>query len=142
MKGETGLNKEFLIERTDLGKTWIASTSFAPLRNKNDEIIGVVQTMHDITEQKKSEQERERQAQLLNQVQDGIIGTDPNFQITYWNKGAEQMYGYSETEALGKTTKELLQPLYAPGEREKIIDELNRHGAAKSENPYQTSEWN
>jgi len=132
LKGEKGLNKEFLIERTDLGETWIASSNFAPLRNKNGDIIGVVQTMHDITERKKFEQEREHQALLLNQVQDGIIGSDPNFQITYWNKGAEQIFGYSEAEALGKTTKELLRPIYAPGEREKIIDELSRRGTAQS----------
>jgi len=132
LKGEIGFNQEFLIERTDLGETWITSTSFAPLRNKNGEILGVVQTFHDITERKKSEQEKERQAQLLGQVQDGIIGADPDFRITYWNKGAVQMYGYSETEALGKTTIELLRPLYSPGEREKIIDELNRFGTSKA----------
>lgn len=71
-------------------------------------------------------------SQLLNQLQDSIIRTDPDFRITYWNKGAEQMYGYSETEALGKTTKELLRPIYAPGEREKIIDELTRLGTSKA----------
>lgn len=71
-------------------------------------------------------------SQLLNQVQDGVIRTNPNFRITYWNKGAEQMYGYSEAEALGKTTKELLRPIYVPGEREKIIDELNRFGTSKT----------
>src|SRR4030042_4536747 len=69
LKGEIGVNKEFLIERTDLGKTWVASTNFAPLRNKNSEIIGVVQTLYDITERKESERELNQQAQLLNQVQ-------------------------------------------------------------------------
>ena len=82
----------------------------------------------EMTEQKKSKQERERQSQILNQVQDGIIGTNHNFQITYWNKGAEQMFGFSEAEALGKNSQDLLHPSYAPGEREKIIDELNRKG--------------
>ncbi len=132
LRGETGFNKEFLIERTDLGISWISSSSFAPLRNKNGDIIGVVQTMHDITEQKKYELEKEHQARLLNLVQDGIIRSDPNFRITYWNKGAELMYGYSETEALGKTTTELLRPMYSPGEREKIINDLNHFGRSKA----------
>ena len=86
----------------------------------------------EMTEQKKSKQERERQSQILNQVQDGIIGTNHNFQITYWNKGAEQMFGFSEAESLGKNSQDLLHPSYAPGEREKIIDELNRQGKARS----------
>jgi len=101
-------------------------------RETGIEIIGVVQTIQDITKRKKSEQERDHQAQMLNQVQDGIIRTDPDFRITYWNKGAEQMYGYSEAEALEKTTRELLRSIYAPGEREKIIDELNRLGTSKA----------
>jgi len=83
------------------------------------------------SELKKSEKEREQQKQLLNHVQDGIIVSDPDFRINYWNKGAEQIFGYNKAEALGKTTQELLRPTYAPGEREKIIHELNRNGTSK-----------
>jgi len=41
------------------------------------------------------------------------------------------MFGFSEAEALGKNSQNLLQPSYAPGEREKIIDELNRKGTSR-----------
>ena len=38
------------------------------------------------------------------------------------------MFGFSEAEALGKNIARSFTSFYAPGEREKIIDELNRQG--------------
>ena len=70
------------------------------------------------------------EAMLLSHVNDGIIGADADSRITYWGGGAERMYGYTQTEAIGKTTLELLRPIYAPGERERIFENLNRAGTA------------
>jgi PAS domain S-box-containing protein len=70
------------------------------------------------------------EAMLLSHVNDGVIGSDADSRITYWGKGAERMYGFTEAEALGKTTLELLRPTYDPGEREKIIADIDRLGAS------------
>ena len=72
------------------------------------------------------------QALLLGQVRDAISGTDADARITYWNKGAEHMYGFTEEEALGKTSTELLRPIYAAGEREKIMTDLARSCSSKA----------
>lgn len=50
-----------------------------------------------------------RQAHLINLAHDAIITTDSERRIVTWNHGAEQMYGWSESEAVGKTLHELLQ---------------------------------
>ena len=50
-----------------------------------------------------------RQAHLINLAHDAIITTDSDRRIVTWNNGAEQMYGWSESEAVGKTLHELLQ---------------------------------
>ena len=47
------------------------------------------------------------QASLLDITHDAIIARDLNDVITYWNRGAEQLYGWSREEALGKTPHEL-----------------------------------
>ena len=94
------------------------------------QIKGIEAFVRDITVRKKAEEEIAYHALLLNKVNDAVIGTDSNFNITYWNKGAELMYGYTESEALGKGSVELLNPIYAPGEREKIINELNDKGSS------------
>jgi PAS domain S-box-containing protein len=87
---------------------------------------------HDVTKRQKNEEEIKYQAFLLSQVNDAIIGVDSNFCITYWNFGAEQMYGYTKEEALNEKSNELLKPIYAFGERDKIMEELNEKGHSKS----------
>ncbi len=94
------------------------------------QIKGIEAFVRDITVRKKAEQEIAYHALLLSKVNDAVIGTDSNFNITYWNKGAELMYGFTESEALGKGSVELLSPKYAPGERERIISELNDKGSS------------
>ncbi len=69
------------------------------------------------------------QAILLDQINDGVLGADADARITYWNRGMEKIFGFTEAEALGKTSRELLRPIYASGEREKIMEELERYGS-------------
>ena len=42
-----------------------------------------------------------RQAQILDQINDSVITMDLAGFITQWNKGAERLFGYSEKEAVG-----------------------------------------
>lgn len=48
--------------------------------------------------------------QLLSLCSDAIIVRDTDDKITYWNKGAERLYGWSQEETLGRTSMELLCP--------------------------------
>jgi PAS domain S-box-containing protein len=121
---------EYTIKTKD-GRTLYAELNIT-FTYEGDKCVGAFVIAHDITERKRFEQEIHRQALLLSQVHDGVIATDPNFRINYWNKGAEQIYGYSEAETLGKTTVELLRPIYAPNERKKIIDKIKSHGTSRA----------
>ena len=87
---------------------------------------------HNITEIKKAEKQMEFDSLILNQVNDAVLGVDNNFNITYWNKGAEKMFGYTQKEALGTNTVELIRPKYVPGEREKKLEELEKKRALKT----------
>jgi PAS domain S-box-containing protein len=62
----------------------------------------------DITERKAKEQQIQEQAALLNVATDAIIVRDLDNQIQFWNKGAESIYGWSATDAIGKQTTQLL----------------------------------
>ena len=44
----------------------------------------------------------EQQAQILNQMQESVITMDQTGFITSWNRGAEQLFGYSAAEAIGR----------------------------------------
>ena len=48
------------------------------------------------------------QASLLDMAQDAIIARDLNHLITYWNKSAERLYGWTSCEALGRSVRDLL----------------------------------
>jgi PAS domain S-box-containing protein len=53
------------------------------------------------------------QAVLLDSVQESIVGTGLDNIVTFWNKGAEHLFGYSAEEAIGKPVDSLIFP---PGE--------------------------
>jgi PAS domain S-box-containing protein len=59
---------------------------------------------HDTLEEKVQERTKElrNQAEMLSQVNDAIIAIDNDTKITYWNKGAERLYGFKSDEILGK----------------------------------------
>ena len=64
--------------------------------------------------------ERTQQASLLNLTHDSIFVRDMNDQVTYWNRGAQELYGWSAAEAVGKRSHDLLQTIF-PGP----LDEIN-----------------
>ena len=90
----------------------------------------------DITEHKKAEQQIKNDANLMDQLYDAVIRTDTNFKINYWNHAAKKVFGYSQDEALGMNTVELLRPIYAPGEREVKSKELKDNGILKTINRF------
>ena len=94
-----------------------------------DNIPMILNIGHDITESKKADKQMKFDSLLLSQVKDAVLAVDNNFRITYWNKGAEEMFGYTQKEALGTNTVKLLRPKYAPEEREKKLEEVTKKGA-------------
>ncbi|HEX8280521.1 MAG TPA: PAS domain-containing protein, partial [Chthoniobacterales bacterium] len=49
------------------------------------------------------------QAELLDRATDSIIICEADGRITYWNRGAEKIYGWAKSDALGKNVHVLLQ---------------------------------
>jgi len=71
--------------------------------------------------------ERSQQASLLDLTHDSIFVRDMNDVITYWNRGAEELYGWTAEQAVGKISPELLLTDF-PAPRQQIQDELVRNG--------------
>jgi PAS domain S-box-containing protein len=70
--------------------------------------VRVLGLMQDITQLKLSEDTMKEQARLLDQSKDAIMVRDLNNRVLYWNQTAQQMYGWSFGEALGKPIHDLL----------------------------------
>ncbi len=70
--------------------------------------------VRDITEQKQAEEAlRESEARfrsITNTANDAIIMLDHNGHISYWNPAAEEIFGYTNQEAIGKELHQFLAP--------------------------------
>ena len=61
-----------------------------------------------LLEQRHAQSILKEQAQLLDLAHDTIMTLDLNWIITFWNRGAESMYGWSRAEAIGQESYTLL----------------------------------
>ena len=66
-------------------------------------------------------------ARLLDLTHDAIIVRGMEGEIRYWNHGAEELYGWSRDEALGKISHELLRTEF-PTPLEEMLEVLLRTG--------------
>jgi PAS domain S-box-containing protein len=71
-------------------------------------------------------------AELLDLTHDSIFVRGTDDLITYWNRGAEAIYGWSAEQAAGKSTHQLLQTVF-PAALDEINRELLRSGRWEGE---------
>ena len=65
--------------------------------------------------------ELQEQAALLDLTHDTVFARDMNDVITYWNRGAKELYGWDRSEVVGKTTHEVLKTRFP-----EPLPEINR----------------
>ena len=124
-RGESLDHYETVRRRKD-GQLIDVSLTISPVKGPKGEIVGVSKIARDITNRKQTERRLAEQARLLDLSNDAIIVRDYQDRIVYWNRGAEEMYGFSAKEALGKITHELLQTEHSEN-YQKIRKELERN---------------
>ncbi len=81
-----------------------------------DGALHTLGTIRDVSAKLAAESERLRhlqqirlQAELIHQSHDAILVRDPVSRVISWNKGAEELYGWTAQEALGRITHTLLK---------------------------------
>lgn len=107
LQGEPVHNFELLVPSA-LGAPRALLINGQPITDGEGIQQGAVVVAHDITARRLSEQQIRQQAALLDAATDAIIVRDDDNRITYWNRGAERLYGWKRGEAQGRLTHELL----------------------------------
>jgi len=110
------------------GSTTIVLTAIRDISDRK-RIEEDLRRTNDELERRKARELRDAQtrfALIVDSSQDAIIGKNLDGIITHWNKGAEQMYGYSALEMIGRNISTLCPP-DRPDEIPGILDKI-RHG--------------
>jgi len=102
---------EFALHRKDSTKV-IAEIRTYPIKIKDKTLVlGIAR---DISERKQAElalqESEEKFRNISDSAQDAILMVDSQGKISYWNKAAEKIFGYTFQEALGKKMHTLIAP--------------------------------
>ena len=109
-------------------KRWVVGT-YAPHRNARGEIIGVIATLRDITERKRTEESlrdsENKFASIIEFLPDATFVIDLEGKVVAWNRAMEEMTGVKKDDMIGRGDHAYTVPFY--GERRKqLLDLLDK----------------
>lgn len=111
----------------------IASNA-TPVRDKAGAVVGAVLVFRDVTAEREAEKARRRLAAIFESSDDAIFGTTVDGTITDWNRGAERIYRYADSEAIGRHVSTL-----APqNRREEFMDAIREIVRAGHKDTFET----
>ncbi len=90
------------IRRHKNGQEVPISLAISPIKDNKGVIIGASKVARDISERLRGEEKQAVLSAIVESSDDAIISKNLNGIILSWNKGAEQIFGYTEAEAVGK----------------------------------------
>ncbi|MGD0231816.1 MAG: GAF domain-containing protein [Syntrophorhabdales bacterium] len=125
-------------EDLSLMKAVADQVAVAMIRMKDDKAL---KRARDELEERVKERTRvlTRQANLLNLTQDAVFVRDREDRVTFWNRGAEELYGWTAEETVGKVPHELLLPRVPEG-LGTVIRALSTQGSWEGELQHTTKD--
>jgi PAS domain S-box-containing protein len=117
------------------------------LHDEQGEPTHLIALVTNITQRKQAEEARIRSAAIVESSDDAIVATDVSGAATDWNNGAERLFGYLASEAIGKNIS-FLVPANRRDEAQHILkkvingEAVKRHetlGQSKDGNPIEVS---
>jgi PAS domain S-box-containing protein len=90
-------------------------------------MVGALENARLYEDTRSTEESLRDQASLLSLTHDAIFVCHMNGVLKYWNRGAQELYGWTAEEAIGNVTHDLLKAIF-PIAREEIAAEVMRTG--------------
>lgn len=122
-------NQEIVIERPD--QTFKRLLVFAiPTFDDKGTFSGTQNTFVDITAKTSYETKQSVLSAIVESSDDAIISKDLNGIISSWNQGAQRIFGYTETEVIGKPVS-ILIPTERLKEEDNILGQIRQGNKVK-----------
>ena len=99
--------------------------SGAPVRDPEGSLLGAVLVFRDITARRQNEKARGLLAAIVESSEDAIVSKNRDGVIDSWNSGAEHLFEYPASEAIGRSIK-IIVPPDRLDEEELILERLRR----------------
>jgi PAS domain S-box-containing protein len=101
-------NHTLLISRE--GREIPIDDSAAPIKDKSGALVGAVLVFREITARRRAEKAQGLLAAIVDSADDAIVGKNLDGIIESWNAGAERLFEYSPSEAIGKSIRMIIPP--------------------------------
>jgi PAS domain S-box-containing protein len=124
---------DFRLRRRN-GEAVLVLVGTSPVHDATGEIVGALGMFSDITERQRAEATSAHLAAIVESADDAIVSKTLEGIVTSWNAGAEQMFGYSAPEMIGKSIRRLI-PLDRQNEENLILASI---GAGERIQHYET----
>ncbi|HEX6158767.1 MAG TPA: PAS domain S-box protein, partial [Thermoanaerobaculia bacterium] len=111
------------------GQTIWTRINLSAVRNLHAKLEHVMVIVEDITEQREARNRLALQGRLLECVQQAVIATDLRGSIIYWNRFAEELYGWSADEVIGRNVLEVTAPCNPGNTAAEIFAQLQSGGS-------------
>ncbi|HYR28919.1 MAG TPA: PAS domain S-box protein, partial [Thermoanaerobaculia bacterium] len=106
------------------GRTVWVNATLTPIFGSDDELEQIIALIHDITPHRLATQRVELLARLLDSVEQAVMATDVEGRITYWNRYAEELYGWRIGEVRGKHVLDVTAAPFVRAAADETMDRL------------------
>lgn len=114
----------------DGSPVWVNS-SVSLIRDASGAPRFVLGVSIDVTDRRRAEQATRLRSDLIEAAHEAIFAWETQDGVTFWNRGAEELYGYTAAEALGRRSHDLLGT--SPAQVATLLAALERDGRWEGE---------
>ena len=101
------------------------SLTISPIRDRTGTIVGASKIARDLTHQKAMETVANRLSAIVDSSDDAIVSKNLDGIVQTWNRAAERMFGYSASEAIGRSITFII-PDDRLGEENEVLSRIRR----------------
>jgi PAS domain S-box-containing protein len=110
------------------------SLALSPLMTPEGKVLGIARISRDISQERLNARELARLGAIVDSADDAIVSKDLNGVVQTWNKAAEQMFGFSPEEMIGRSITTIIPADHLQEE----VEVLSRIRAGQSVRHFET----